>query len=61
MLKFLIYFFAAWFFFRVIRRLFTFWLLSKAQSNRFSSNNASKKSIKDLEEAEFLEIKDPKD
>lgn len=58
MLKFIIYFFAAWFFFRVIRRLFTFWLLTKAQSNRFPASNSSNRSIKDLEEAEFTEIEE---
>lgn len=60
MLKFFIYLFAAWFFFRVIRRLFTYWLLTKAPSNSFPNSKSPQKSINDLEDAEFMEIEEPK-
>jgi hypothetical protein len=60
MLKFLIYLVAIWFFFRVIRRFFSIWLLSKTQTNSFPTGKQAKKTIKDIEEADYVEIKEPK-
>jgi hypothetical protein len=60
MLKYLIYIFAFWFFFRVARRLFTFWLIRKSHAHHFPGKESGKKNIKDLEEAEYVEIEEPK-